>query len=153
MGLITDDVMKTQDEASAFVWTHGECLRCDERLSLISKENVQISKGWLCLDCSAIYRRGDTEAKDWKGKPVTFTEIELNARCQGKECQAEKSELEEVIDELFRACDGALLLRGIAAAVRDPLAFEAEKTMYRGRYKEIETQIRMAMQHARSINK
>ncbi len=56
---------------------------------------------------------------------------------------------EHVNSQLILACEAALLLRGIAAAIRDPLAFEAEKQTYRARYVEIETEIRAAIKAAK----
>ncbi len=161
MGLITDEMMAAnsknfkgfEPKMFDFRASGKSCRRCDTVLDSVSKDNEKIGDNWLCLDCSAIHRRGDTVVKDWKGKSATFSEAELNVRCEGKECQTEKSELEQIINELVLACDGALLLRGIAAAIRDPLAFEGEKQEYRARYKEIELQIRAAILKANSIKK
>ena len=58
-------------------------------------------------------------------------------------------EVKRVNNELLLACEAALLLRGIAAAILDPLALAGEKEIYRARYKEIETQIRAAVENAK----
>jgi hypothetical protein len=59
--------------------------------------------------------------------------------------------LEYVNAQLVSACEQALLLRGIAGAIVDPLALAGEKENYRRRYKEIEAQIREAIKLANEL--
>jgi hypothetical protein len=60
-----------------------------------------------------------------------------------------KPKAEATNNELLLACEAALLLRGIHAAILDPLALAGEKESYRSIYKEIEAQIRAAIDNAK----
>lgn len=65
--------------------------------------------------------------------------------------QAKLRKLEYATEQLELACESALLLRGIAGAIVDPLALHGDKEAYRARYKEIEAQIRDAIKAAKEL--
>lgn len=62
-------------------------------------------------------------------------------------------EAKDVIRIMENACDKALTLRGLVAAINDPLALEGEKQEFRSRYKQIETEIRAAVGKARAFRR
>lgn len=91
-------------------------------------------------------------AKVWAVLPnqqVVEAASSLIARKESQELRAAVSQQKYADYELLLACEAALLLRGIHAAILDPLALVGEKETYRKRYKEIETQIRAAIENAK----
>lgn len=85
----------------------------------------------------------EREEKDVYFQP--FTPEKLPAHLVGHECR----ESEKIINDLVLACESALLLRGLWTAILDPLALKGEKEELRARFKEIEAQIRRAIEAAK----
>lgn len=91
------------------------------------------------------------ETPDSTGAKETDFDVDVMIESLNLRLKLHRAKL--VINQLSLACEGALLLRGIAAAIRDPLALEGEKQMYRKRYLEIEAEIRAAQQKAAEFKK
>ena len=120
MGYLSEMIENSQNKKSKF---QTLCLRCESEIYSISSDNKKYLSGWLCLDCSAIMRRGGVVVK---------------------EIDADQSP-EQIINNLVLACESALLLRGLWSAINDPLALEGDKQKYRLRFLEIEEQIKKAI--------
>ncbi len=58
-------------------------------------------------------------------------------------------EPEKLINQLVLAVEAGLLLRGLTAAILDPLALKGDKDKYRTRYAEIEQQMKSAILKAK----
>jgi hypothetical protein len=67
------------------------------------------------------------------------------------DAEVELLEARAVIRKLESACYEALQLRGIFAAVNDPLALQGEKEHWREKYRFIETEIRLAIEKSRQF--
>ena len=98
------------------------CWRCGLRLVDV----VYFDDKPFCFECSGVVRRGDSIVIDYDAKKLKDTNIK----------------------NLVLACESALLLRGITAAINDPLTLHGEKENYRRRYVEIERQILAAVENA-----
>lgn len=80
--------------------------------------------------------------------PIQDNDLVMDMAIEGIELKVKMRALKKVHNELVLVCEAALLLRGIAAAILDPMALAGEKENYRRRYKEIEEQIRGALAEA-----
>jgi hypothetical protein len=95
----------------------------------------------------------DVTPDEWGGNPlekvdeaILITDDQINDSFDLIEAKA-------VIHSLEIACEHALKLRGLTAAINDPLALEGEKMEWRNRYKAIEDEIRSAIKKAEDFRR
>ena len=118
--IFTDDEIESN---ASLTYGKTTCSRCDLRLVDV----VFLQGQTFCFECSGIVRRGASIVIDY---------------------EVGKSK-DKVINDLALACEAALLLRGITAAINDPLTLNGEKEKYRRRYIEIEKQILAAVENSK----
>lgn len=119
-------IMTDESAQPKYVW-ESVCSRCDLRLVDV----VVVDEKPFCYECSAIVRRGETVIKNLD-----------DGKSDG-----------QIINDLILACKAALILRGLATAITDPLALRGEREEYRKRYQEIEQQILGAIVSAKDLKK
>lgn len=83
-----------------------------------------------------------------ENEPMVQPNTPADETAPSVDAEIELIEARAVIRKLESACYEALQLRGVFAAINDPLALQAEKEKWREKYRFIETQIRLAIEKA-----
>lgn len=95
----------------------------------------------------------DAPPKEWGGNPVEKTDKAIVISDDQLNDSSDLIEAKLLIGKLEIACEKALRLRGLAAAINDPLALEGEKRDLRNRYIEIEAELRKVIGEATAFRR